>query len=619
MPSNLVPLVLYWNHDSLTANHQGFERTLRRIRMHYYWPLIIQDTEMYVRSCPICQRNKEAIPYLKSQLHPNKMRPEIPGEILCMDIAHLPRSAEGFIAALIIVDLFSRLTVALPLRDMTANAITKAITDYCCRHGFPLVIFTDQAGAFKKALQTTCSHLLEVKHNTSVPWRHCANIAERYIRLVKDGLKIVLPAGKFGWWARYIKFVTYAINTSFCKSIDMSPFEAYYARKPGNQPSIGDLKLPTQYTVQTDDWLQPLRESIKHTSVNMKNKYLAEVNARNKSPESTIQEGDLVVIKRHDFQPNFPDKLQARREGPWKVTAVRGTSIDLVCKDKDRGVWTRHISELAPFFVRPEYLSPSKVDLGSDHTPQRQGINAQAPPRIAPTTLYGKLMEHATEQHLIVVGLDAMSRAPSSGTIEELILSLNYYSPYAVTRRNQHREEWEALFTKNPRSPGSITFAQGKTRSNNAIICSMITQAYQGPPTPHRSLVDYQDLPKDLLQLLKKDTKENRQQWLEEAFTKVAESLAEEVTNHPPTGEVLIEGEFLLDRADESNQGQDRLDGNRIRIVEEFTWLLQTLGLSTSVMWREANQRWGGIESIATALPFQALSAKDWPFPDNAK
>ena len=611
VPSKLVPLVLYWNHDAPTANHQGFDRTLRRIRLHYYWPFMIQDSERYVRSCALCQLNKESIPYLKSNLRPCKMQPDLPGEILCMDIAHLPRSTEGFLAALVIVDLFSRLTVALPMRDMTANTITKAITEYCCRHGFPTIIFTDQAGAFRKALQDTCSHLLETRHHTSVPWRHCANISERYIRLVKDGLKLMLPPGKFGWWARYIKFVTYAINTSYCQSLKATPFEAYYARKPGTQPSLGDLKLPTQYVRRTEDWLQPLREGIKHTSIETKNKYLAEANAKNSRPDGAVQKGDLVVIKRHDFQPGFPDKLQTKREGPLKVTEVRGTSIDMTFMDTDRGTWTRHISELAPFFVRPDYLSPSLVNLDSHHIIPRVEGKRPAIPRTTPKNLYGKLVDHADEQHLIVVGLDALSKAPTSETIEELILDLNYYSPYMITRRHVQKQGWEAHFTKTPRALGSVTFAQSKTRRNNATICSLVTQVYQGPPVPLRDLDDFRELPNSHLQVLEMDTRENRCRWLEDACQQLAANLTEEIAHHPITGEVVLEGELFLEMDEGSQASQGYMDENRVRIIEEFTWRMGTLGITVSAVWRKRPDQGDDWEPVAKELPFTGESDGD--------
>ena len=123
--------------------------------------------------------------------------------------------------------------------------------------------------------------------------------------MIKDGLKMILPTGKFGWWARYVKFVTYAINTSYCKSIGMTPFEAYYARKPNNHPSTGNLKFHPKYTPRTEDWLQPMRDNIKDTSCDMKNKYLEEANKHNKKEENSLQVGLLIVIAQHNFQSRF--------------------------------------------------------------------------------------------------------------------------------------------------------------------------------------------------------------------------------------------------------------------------------------------------------------------------
>ena len=253
VPKILVPLILYWNHDATNANHQGFERTLHKVQRDYYWPTIIKDTELYVKSCLKCQLSKASVPYFNSHFHPLKMVPEAPGEILCMDIAYMPRSSEGYQYFLVIVDLFSRFVEAYPLRDMTANEITKSITSYCCIHGFPVTIYTDNASAFKKALQDDCFHLLNIKHDVVIPWRHCSNISERYIRMLKDGIKILSPQNKLGWWSRYIKFVVYSLNTSLCRSIGMTPFEAYHSRAPGkthHKVTYSSIKtsIPAQMT-----------------------------------------------------------------------------------------------------------------------------------------------------------------------------------------------------------------------------------------------------------------------------------------------------------------------------------------------------------------------------------
>ena len=615
VPSKLIPLILYWNHDPMSVSHQGFDRTLRRVKQNYFWPTMVKDTELYVRSCLQCQLYKEAIPYLRCRYHPSKMVPETPGEILCLDIAYLPRSAEGFTAVLVIVDLFSRLVGACPLRDMTANEITKAITTHCCIHGFPTTIYSDRAGAFKKALQEDCYHLLQIKHDTSVPWRHCSNISERYIRMVKDGLKLILPTGKFGWWARYIKFVTYAINTSYCKSIDMSPFEAYYARKPNNHPSQGDIQLPPRYQPQTEDWLQPLREAIKNKSCDMKEKYLAYANGRDNRPEGVLKLGDIVVIQRHDFPAGFPDKLMPRREGPLKVTAIRGFQTDLEFLD-GRGLRTRHLSEIAPFYTRTQYLEPLDVDLDSGSAPHKRDGEAVQAPRRAPGIVYGRL-EKMMEEHLAVVSLDAISREPTSDTIKELILGVTHYNPYGATARFDKKREWEIHYARTPRPLASVTFSKSRTRAGPLTICSLVTQAYQGPPIPDRSIADYQALPEDHLKMLEQDTRESRLTWMKQAFADLASILAEGETYRPRSGQVLLEGEMFLDTKGPTYCGQEQPSASRVQIVEEFTWLLETMDLSTTVVWREERHKWSNLNQTAAELPFRDVDPALWPLPES--
>ena len=604
VPTKLIPLVLYWNHDSVTTNHQGFDRTLKRIRQSYFWPKMIKDTELYVLSCQLCQQYKESIPYFNCKVHPLKMIPEAPGEILCMDIAHLPRSTEGFTAALVIVDLFSRLVVACPLRDMTANEITKAITNHCCHNGFPSILYTDRAGAFKKALQDDCSHLLKVKHDTSIPWRHCSNISERYIRMVKDGLKLVLPVGKFGWWARYIKFVVFAINTSHCRSIGMTPFEAYHSRKPLNRPALGDLQLNTQYVFRHEDWLQTLRESVKETSVTMKGKYLASNNAGNTKPEGSLEVGDMVMIKRQAFMPGFPDKLQTTREGPLVVKAIRGTEVDLEFAHNDQGEnRTRHISQIAPYYNRPERLMPERVMVNDE---PEISIEARTPimPEITPGILYDKLSNLVDDKHLLVVGIDSLSREPSTDTIMELTLEVTSFYPYEGSQQPRGKDEWKKHFSGQMRAPSSFKFTKGRTRgSSNAIVCSMVTRAYDGIPPRVGSMPS---LPLEYQQAINEDTIENRQKWLLKALENLASYLAENEVDHPASKQIFIEGEMLTYRCDTSHTIWGSTSEISKQAIGQFAWQMKTMGLSTTLVWRQGNDDVQNQVSALT-LPFSEI------------
>ena len=599
VPTKLVPLVLYWNHDSVTTNHQGFDRTLKRIQRSYFWPKMVKDTESYVQSCQICQQNKEAIPYFNCRLHPMKMTPDAPGEILCMDIAYLPRSTEGFTAALVIVDLFSRLVVACPLRDMTANEIIKAVANHCCHNGFPSIFYTDRAGAFKKALQDDCSHLLDVKHDTSIPWRHCSNISERYIRLVKDGLKMVLPAGKFGWWARYLKFVVFAINTSHCRSIGMTPFEAYHSRKPLNRPTLGDLQLNAQYEIRSDDWLQTLRESVKEKSIIMKDKYLASNNAGNTKPEGSLEIGDMVMIKRHAFIPGLPDKLQTTREGPLLVKAIRGTEVDVEFVQEDQGEKrTRHISQIAPFYSRPEPLMPDRVMI-NDGPPTVSSVPAM--PEVSPLTLYDKLSNLVGDKHLIIVAIDSLSREPSTNTIVELVLGVTAFHPYEGTLRLSAKNEYQKHFTRQRRPMMSFNFAGGKTRgSTGTTVCSIVTRVFDGAPPLVGSMPS---LPLEYQQSLNQDTVENRKIWLVKALADLASYLAENENYHLPSKQIYLEGEMLTDGSDTSKPDLGSSEDVEIKAIRQFAWQMKTMGLSTTVVWRQGKS-YDPNQAVALTLPF---------------
>ena len=536
-----------------------------------------KDVEIYVLSCVLCQLNKEAVPYFNSQYHPLKMVPEMLGEIQCMDIAYFPRSAEGFVAALVIVDLFSRLVEAHPLRDMTASEIVRVITNYCCQHGFPNTIYTDQAGSFKKAMSSDCFHLLEINHATSVPWRHCSNMSERYVKMIKDGLKLMMPPGKFGWWARYIKFVTYALNTSYCRSIEMTPFEAYYSRRPLNRPTVGDLQINNKYEIQSDEWLHTLREAIRDTSVLMKGKYLDARNADNKKRDGTVEKGDLVVIKRRAFDPSLAEKLQTRREGPLAVVDIRGSELDLAFLDGEKR--TRHISEVAPFHVCPDYLDPElEIDEDIQTEDNRETITI---PREIPRVIYGDMSDWIDGNHLLIVGIDSISSDTDSPTIKGLKDKVICFDPYSEQAR-QNPEPGQTRLAKTPRPLSEVFWTEGKTRNSPKVtICCMVTRGFQGSV---RS-IHAQKLPKEYTDILNKDEEKDRLEYFSQALTKVTSQLTEEENYRPKSGLILIEGELLVDETSHSTDVTP--DEGRVKRLEEFVWISKTLGLRTTLIWNK--------------------------------
>ena len=59
-------------HDDLLASRFGIKKTLELIARKYYWPILQQDVEAYVKSCNICLASKAIChkPYRDLQLLP---------------------------------------------------------------------------------------------------------------------------------------------------------------------------------------------------------------------------------------------------------------------------------------------------------------------------------------------------------------------------------------------------------------------------------------------------------------------------------------------------------------------------------------------------------------------
>ena len=109
--------------------------------------------------------------------------------------------------------------------------------------------------------------------------------------------------------------------------------------------------------------------------------------------------------------------------------------------------------------------------------------------------------------------------------------------------------------------------------------------------------------------MLSEDTLENRRFWLEQSLNNLANYLTEHTGDHPVSKRILIEGEMLTDKYDAPKSGGGTSDSERWRAVAQFTWSMSNLGLTTTVVWRDAPVHDVGGE-VGTLLPFPGLDGK---------
>ena len=86
LPAYLRKEYLTLCHDSATGGHQGWHKTLHKLRMEAYWVIMAQDGNQHCRECNICQRTKPA-PKLSPFI---KIPVGRPWQMVAVDILEVP-------------------------------------------------------------------------------------------------------------------------------------------------------------------------------------------------------------------------------------------------------------------------------------------------------------------------------------------------------------------------------------------------------------------------------------------------------------------------------------------------------------------------------------------------
>ena len=143
-------------------------------------------------------------------------------------------------------------------------------------------------------------------------------------------------------WRKILDSVIFALNSSISKSINCTPFEVVFGRRP-TLPM--DNYLNTKQTIVTagspDQYISDLKiqllETISHVSKFLgisRDKMAKQYNKKLKIHKYGLN--DEVWLRKKTFGKHENKKLSARRTGPWKIVKLYTNGVNFKIEDRNK-------------------------------------------------------------------------------------------------------------------------------------------------------------------------------------------------------------------------------------------------------------------------------------------
>ena len=348
-------------HDSPSAGHPGYLRTLNAVAAHYWWPRMTDFVRRYVASCSTCQRIKPSTQAPAGLLQPHAV-PTRPWSHISMDlITDLPVSVshdgQQYDAIATFVDLLTKQAFFVrTTKTVTATGLAHLYLDNVYRlKGLSKFIVSDRdtritsefwQTLFRRlgsTLNLSTAHHPQTDGQTEITHRTIEQILRAYVTPEHDD------------WATWLPVAEFAYNSSTHSSISTTPFEANYGYKPST-PATLDLPAtcPSDYASKLQDihvFIRRQSELAKARQAEQANKHRRDV---------TFQPGDKVMLSSEKLtlkeQPS--KKLRDRWLGPFTVEkVVSPVAYRLILPSQMAVHPTFHVSRLHPAVESPAVFS----------------------------------------------------------------------------------------------------------------------------------------------------------------------------------------------------------------------------------------------------------------------
>ena len=377
IPASLRSQILKCAHDQ--CGHQGKNRTEQLLRRRCWWPGMQADVKQWISNCKRCVVAKGT--YLPVKTPMGSILATRPLEVLAMDFTVLEPATDGRENVLVLTDVFTKFTIAVPTRNQRASTVVKhLIKEWLLVYGIPQRIHSDQGKSFEAEIVKELCEVYGVKKSRTTPYHPEGNgQCERFNRTLHDLLR-TLPAEKKKRWPEHLKELCYAYNATPHASTGYSPFYLMFGR---------DARLPLDILLPEDDrdpevdsspWIANHQATLQE-AYNNANKRLEHVASMRKKAHDQggrptakpLMVGERVLLRNHKVRGR--NKIQDRYESQvYKIIEQRENNIYIVQRADGRGA-NKVVS-------RAELQECPKPMLGNLKQQRRVHRQRQSPPML---------------------------------------------------------------------------------------------------------------------------------------------------------------------------------------------------------------------------------------------
>ena len=357
MPKVYQSEILKLAHESPMSGHLGINKTYNKITKHFYWPQIWHCVAEFCKTCHICQMVGK--PNQKIPVAPLKPIPafEEPFSKVIIDcVGLLPKTKSRNQYLLTIMCASTRFPEAIPLTNITAPKISKALVNFFTLVGLPKEIQSDQGSNFMSGLFQQVVFQLGAKQIKSSAYHpESQGALERFHSTLKNMIRTYCLDNEKDW-DEGISLLLFAVRESVQESLGFSPFELVFGHSVR-----GPLML------LKENWLSENTESLNLldyvSRFRNKLKKACELAQQNlKTSQSKMKMLFDKKLQNHVFNPGGKisvsspgqlNKLQARDLGSCPVTQ-RVETLHRTIKNYDNR-HSNHLCEMTmvkPYFER---------------------------------------------------------------------------------------------------------------------------------------------------------------------------------------------------------------------------------------------------------------------------